>query len=234
MGKPWSSQCDFGADGIVRMGEARIISQAFYAPLKQGTHFIIFKELFMKKETRLLVHMGMLTGLSLLLVYFIHFPVFPSASFLEYDMADVPILIGTFLYGPLCGLLLTGAVSVLQWLLISPQSGFIGCLMHFIATGSFVLAAGYIYKALHTRKGAFLGLFAGALSMVLMMIPLNLVFTVHFMGVPRQAVVNMLLPIIIPFNAIKAGANGIITLIMYKTMARVLRLEHFERTLVKE
>ncbi len=188
----------------------------------------------MKKETRWLVHMGMLTGLSLLLVYFIHFPIFPSASFLEYDMADVPILIGTFLYGPLSGLLLTGAVSVLQWLLISPQSGFIGCLMHFIATGSFVLTAGFIYRALRTRKGAIAGLIFGALSMVLMMIPLNLIFTVRFMGVPKQAVVNMLLPVIIPFNAIKAGANGALTLVLYKTMARILRLEHMEGALIKE
>ncbi|MFQ9412551.1 MAG: hypothetical protein ACLR1T_18100 [Evtepia gabavorous] len=39
----------------------------------------------------------------LLLVYVIHFPIFPAASFLEYDPADIPILIGTFAYGPLAG-----------------------------------------------------------------------------------------------------------------------------------
>ena len=61
-----------------------------------------------------LAKLGMLTGLSILLVYAIHFPIFPSASFLEYDMADVPILIGTFLYGPWWGLALTAVVS-LRW-----------------------------------------------------------------------------------------------------------------------
>ena len=65
-----------------------------------------------------MVKLGLLTALSILLVYLIHFPIFPSASYLEYDMADVPILIGTFLFGPLWGLLLTFAVSLLQWVLV--------------------------------------------------------------------------------------------------------------------
>ena len=183
----------------------------------------------MKREnTNRLVHLGMLAGLSLLLVYLIHFPIFPGATFLEYDMADVPILIGTFLYGPLWGLALTAVVSVLQWLLISPASGWIGALMHFCATGTFVLVAGLIYSRLHSRKGAVVGLVFGALGMILMMIPLNLIFTVHFMGVPREVVVDMLAPIIIPFNAIKTVTNGILTFLLYKSVARVLRIERAE------
>lgn len=183
----------------------------------------------MKQEnTNRLVHLGMLAGLSLLLVYIIHFPIFPGATFLEYDMADVPILIGTFLYGPLWGLVLTAVVSVLQWLLISPASGWIGALMHFCATGTFVLVAGLIYSRWRSRKGAVIGLLLGALGMILMMIPLNLIFTVHFMGVPREAVVGMLAPIIIPFNSIKTVANGTLTFLLYKSVARVLRIERVE------
>ena len=73
----------------------------------------------MKQRTYIdrMVKLGMLTALSIILVYAIHFPIFPAASYLEYDMADVPILIGTFLYGPWWGLALTAVVSVLQWLL---------------------------------------------------------------------------------------------------------------------
>ena len=183
----------------------------------------------MKREnTNRLVHLGMLAGLSLLLVYLIHFPIFPGAAFLEYDMADVPILIGTFLYGPLWGLALTAVVSVLQWLLVSPASGWIGALMHFCATGTFVLVAGLIYSRWRCRKGAVTSLLLGALGMILMMIPLNLIFTVHFMGVPRQVVVDMLVPIIIPFNAIKTVLNGALTFLLYKSVARVLRIERVE------
>ena len=180
----------------------------------------------MKREnTGRLVRLGMLAALSLLLVYFIRFPIFPSAAFLEYDMADVPILIGTFLYGPLWGLVLAAVVSSLQWLLVSQSSGFIGALMHFFATGSYVLAAGLIYRHWRCRAGAVGGLLAGSLAMIGMMIPLNLIFTVGFMGVPRQVVVDMLVPVIIPFNAIKTVANGLLTFLLYKSVARVLRLE---------
>ena len=50
----------------------------------------------MNEKVRKLVTMAMLAALSIVLVYVIHFPIFPAASFLEYDPADIPILIGTF------------------------------------------------------------------------------------------------------------------------------------------
>ena len=39
------------------------------------------------------------------------------------------------------------------------------------------------------------------------------------MGTPRDAVLKMLVPIIIPFNAIKAGVNSFITFLIYKKIA---------------
>src|SRR5690554_4862500 len=119
-------------------------------------------------------------------------------------MADVPILIGTFLFGPVSGLLLTVAVSILQGLTVSAQSGWIGIIMHIVATGTFVIVAGVIYRLEHTRKGAVLALICGSIAMTLMMIPLNLIFTVYFMGVERAVVVAMLPKVIVPFNLIKA------------------------------
>ena len=62
----------------------------------------------MKSEKiRKLVTMAMLAALSIVLVYVVHFPIFPAAPFLEYDPADIPILIGTFAYGPVAGIILT-------------------------------------------------------------------------------------------------------------------------------
>ncbi|HHT37196.1 MAG: ECF transporter S component [Candidatus Wallacebacter cryptica] len=171
-----------------------------------------------------LVQMAVLTAISIVLVYLVRFPIFASAPFLEYDMADVPILIGTFLFGPISGLLLTAAVSILQGLTVSAQSGWIGIIMHIIATGTFVVVAGAIYRFNHTRIGAIIALVCGSIAMTLMMIPLNLIFTVHFMGVDRAVVVDMLIPVIIPFNLIKACANSIVTFLVYKHAGRVLRL----------
>ncbi len=153
-----------------------------------------------ERTAKELIQLAILTAISIVLVYLVRFPIFPSAPFLEYDMADVPILIGTFLFGPVSGLLLTVAVSILQGLTVSAQSGWIGIIMHIVATGTFVIVAGVIYRLEHTRKGAVLALICGSIAMTLMMIPLNLIFTVYFMGVERAVVVAMLPKVIVPFN----------------------------------
>ena len=50
----------------------------------------------MQTKVRKLATMAMLVAISIVLVYLIHFPIFPGAAFLEYDPADIPILIGAF------------------------------------------------------------------------------------------------------------------------------------------
>lgn len=175
-----------------------------------------------------IVKLGLLAALSVLLVLIVHFPLFPSAApFLEYDMGDVPILIGTFLFGPWWGLLLTAVVCLIQGMTVSASSGFIGILMHLIATGGFVIVAGSIYRVprFHSFRGAVLSLILGGLTMVVLMIPLNLVFTGYFMGTPIDIIKAMLVPVIIPFNLIKAGINGVITILLYKAVGHVLKLE---------
>ncbi len=169
-----------------------------------------------------LVKLGLLAALSMLMML-IRFPLF--LPFLEYDMADVPIIIGTFLYGPWWGLLLTAAVSVLQGLTISAGSGLIGILMHFFASGEFMVVAGSIYRRVHTFKGALLSLVCGSLTMILLMVPLNLVFTGYFMGTPIDVVKGLMWPAIIPFNVVKACINSVLTLLLYKSVGRVLKLE---------
>jgi len=57
------------------------------------------------------------------------------------------------------------------------------------------------------------------------MIPMNLIFTVHFFGYPYEAVVALLPTAIIPFNAIKTVANSIITFLLYKRVAKLLKME---------
>jgi len=162
--------------------------------------------------------MRIMAGLSVALVFFIDFPIFPQASFLEYDPADIPILIVTFAYGPLAGLIVTAVTSIVQGLTISAQSGVYGILMHILSTGSYVLTAGIIYRLKYNRSGAGIGLFCGVLASAAVMAAANLVITPLFMGVPVEAVKSMLLPIIIPFNLIKAGTNGVVTFLLYNLL----------------
>ena len=168
-------------------------------------------------KVKWLVEMALLCAMSLVLMYVVRFSIFPAAPYLEYDMADVPILIGTFLFGPVSGL------SLLQWITVSIASGWVGAVMHFFATGAFVLIAGLIYKKMHSLKGALIGLVCGSLVMIALMIPLNLIFTVHYNGVPAQVVQGMIWPILVPFNAIKAGINSVVTFLAYKPISRLFK-----------
>lgn len=175
-----------------------------------------------RKGAMKFVYLAMFAALSVVLVYFVHFPILPAAPFLEYDPADVPILIATFAFGPLWGVLLTLVVAVIQGVTVSASGGFWGILMHFLATGTMALVAGAIYRKLHSRKGAVIALCAGALSMTLIMIPLNLIIDPLYMGVSTKVVAGLLLPAIIPFNAIKSVLNCLLTFLVYKHVSRLI------------
>lgn len=176
-----------------------------------------------KVSTRQLVSMAMLGAISIVLVSVVHFPLIPAAPFLEYDPADIPILIGTFAYGPFAGLLMTIVVSVIQGVTVSAQSGPIGVIMHIFATGSCVLVAGSIYSRNKTKKIAVIALFFGALVQALAMVLMNMVFTPLFMGAPLETVLAMMLPAIVPFNLLKAGINCVITFLLYKSISHLLK-----------
>ena len=178
------------------------------------------------QTTRKLTTIAMLAAVSIVLVALIRIP-FPPAPFLEYDPADIPIFICTFLYGPVAGLGLTLVVSVIQGTTVSAGSGIIGIVMHFLATGAF--AVGYLYRLRHNRVGAVVALGAGVAAMTVVMVFCNLIFTPIFMGTPIEAVIPMLLPVIIPFNLLKAGVNGIVTYFVYKPIARLVKHEHSEQ-----
>ena len=80
-------------------------------------------------NTRKLTTLAMLAALAIVLVALIHFPLVPAAPFLEYDPADIPIFIGTFLFGPAAGLALTAVVCVIQGVTVSAASGPIGIII---------------------------------------------------------------------------------------------------------
>ncbi len=178
-----------------------------------------------KTNVRKMVFMAMLAALSVVLVWLVHFPIFPAAPFLEYDPADIPILIATFAYGPVAGLLITLVASIIQGLTVSASGGIYGVLMHIIATGTYVLVAGFIYKYKKSRIGAVVALLLGTLAMGVVMSGANLLITPLFMGVPTEAVASMLLPVILPFNLIKAGVNGILVFVLYKRVGMLIKSE---------
>ena len=174
-----------------------------------------------QSKTTKLAKMAMLVAISIVLVAIIRFPIFPAVAFLEYDPADIPILIGTFAFGPLAGILLTVVTSVLQGLTVSSASGAYGIIMHIIATCTLVIVAGLIYNKEKTKKHAVIGLVCGTLAMAVVMAGANMVITPLFMGVPASAVWS-LMPFIVGFNLIKAGINSLVTFLLYKRISPFL------------
>jgi len=177
----------------------------------------------MNNSIKRMVTMAILTALSLVLMALIKFPILPAAPYLIYEPADVPILIGTFMFGPFAGVLMSIVVSAIQATLFSGD-GWVGFVMHVIATGVFATTAGLIYKKFHSRKGAIIALALGTLAMAAVMVPVNLIVQPNFYGVSYDVVVKLIVPVIIPFNLIKAGINSIITMIVYKTVSKVVKM----------
>lgn len=174
-----------------------------------------------------LVIMAILTALAVVLITFVHFPLFPAAPFLQYDPADVPILIGAFAFGPVAGVVITVLASLIQAFLISGDGPY-GFLMHVIATGVLALISSVIYRRKHTRSGAVLGLICGTVAMGLVMMVANHFITPYYMSTAetfaamQQTTDALLLPVILPFNLLKAGINSAVTFLVYKAVSRYI------------
>ncbi len=173
-----------------------------------------------KNKTFELTRIAVLTAISCVLMILIRIP-FPPAPFLVYDPADIPIYITAFAYGPAAGMLITVVVSFIQAFPFG-GSGLYGFIMHVFATGLFVIVAGLMYKHKKTKKEAIISIIVGVIVMTVAMCVANYFITPLFMGTPKEAVVAMLVPVIIPFNLLKGGINGFITFIVYKRLSPIL------------
>lgn len=179
-----------------------------------------------KISTYTLTVLGVLGAISIVLVTLIHFPIMPSAPFLEYDPGDIPILIATFALGPVPALLLTIVVSLVQGLTVSAGSGILGIVMHIFSTGFCSFMAGTIYHRNKTLKNAILGLIVGIFFQVTAMVIMNLIFMPMYMGVDIEVVKGMIVPVIIPFNLIKISINCGFTFALYKTVSKIIKANY--------
>ncbi|MDD5923069.1 MAG: ECF transporter S component [Eubacteriales bacterium] len=161
----------------------------------------------------------------LVLIITIPFPLFPA---FRYDLADVPIMITTFAFGPVYGVAVTVIVSLIQAFILG-QDGLMGFCMHVFATGAFVISSGLVYRHRKTKKNAVIALVIGTIVMTLMMCVLNLVLDPIFYGMPRKAV-QALIPAILLFNFSKAGINSLITFLIYKRVSNLIHRAELKPT----
>lgn len=177
----------------------------------------------MKKESvRFITYGAVLIAVSYALTLLPGISIFPSAPFLSYDPKDIVIALGGLMFGPVMSVMVSVVVSLIEMFTIS-ATGFIGCIMNILSTCAFACTAAIVYKKRRSLSGAVVGLLCGVAAMAVVMVLWNWLITPLYMGVPREVIVTMLLPVFLPFNLLKGGINATFTFLLYKPVVGALR-----------
>lgn len=170
-----------------------------------------------------MVATSMMCALAVVMMYFIHFSLLPNAKFLEYDMGDIPVIMTTLFIGTPSGFIVLFFVSLVQSLTVSASSSWQGFIMHMLSTGTYIIIISLFTKKGDSIKRMVTGLAVATLALTLIMIPLNLIFTPLYLNVSVEAVLELILPAIVPFNLIKGIINSLLTVLLYNTLKGVLK-----------
>lgn len=171
-----------------------------------------------KWDTRQLVTMALMCAIGVLLS-FVEFPLLPGVAWLKYDASAMPAMVCGFAFGPAAGLAVGIVGAIIHGILMADFSG---AVMNILVVAGFILPAALVYRRSRTFKSGVVGLVLSAIAATVMAILGNLVITPMWLGVPLDAVVAMILPILTPFNLIKAGINAVLTLIVYKSISNLI------------
>lgn len=169
-------------------------------------------------STRQLVIMALMCAIGTLLS-FIEFPLLPGVTWLKFDASNMPAMVAGFAYGPAGGVAVGIVTAIIHGLLMAD---FTGALMNILVVTCFVLPAALIYKKKRTYKFAIIGLVFSIIAGVIGSIIGNLLLTPSWLGVPFDAVVALIIPVLIPFNLLKGLLNSVITLIVYKSISNII------------
>lgn len=168
-------------------------------------------------KTQQLVVLGMLSAVAYLLMAMVKFPILPGAPFLKYDPSDAAALVAGILYGPAAGITVVAVKDVFFF----ARNPF-GIAADFIAAATFVGVTAWAYLR-GSGKAVSRLLWAAAFGIaarVLVMIPANVVILQLQFGMPPERVARMLLPAIIPFNALKGLMNALLALVVASPLVR--------------
>lgn len=169
-------------------------------------------------DTRQLVTMSLLCAIGVLLS-FIEFPLLPAAPFLKFDASIIPAMVCGFAYGPAAGLACGIVGAIIHGIIMAD---YWGAIMNVLVIIGYVLPAALIYRKMRTMKGAVLGLAAAVACSIVMAIVGNLAITPIYLNTPVEVVVGMIVPVLVPFNIVKALINSVLTLIVYKSISNLI------------
>ncbi|MBU9787983.1 ECF transporter S component [Lentilactobacillus sp. IMAU92037] len=166
--------------------------------------------------TTRLVEMSVLAGCSYVLM-FISFPIIPIVPYMKIDFSDMPILIGTVLFGPVGGMTIAGLKSILYWVTTGASvPGLIGVGSSFISSLVLIWAFYLANRVLSGMKGFKKALFVittMAVSLAIIMSALNwsavIPLYMSVIGLKLSLpLTTIIMAGVVPFNLIKGIVVG--------------------------
>lgn len=134
-------------------------------------------------------------------------------GFLSFEAKDAVTTVCAYAFGPLSGIIVALLSAVLESMSAS-ATGIYGFVMNFVGSATYVGVASIIYKMKKNISFAVLGTILATVLMTSVMIGMNLILTPFYMGVETKAVIDLVIPLLLPFNIVKGIFNSCIVLII--------------------
>lgn len=150
-------------------------------------------------------------------VSFIEFPLIPGVPWLKYDPSGIVCLVAGFAYGPAAAVLVS-VLGFVPHVFADPW----GSLMAIAVALAMSVPAALVYRRLRTRRGALIGIIAGAVVALAVAIIGNLLVTPIYADMTVEQVAAMIVPALLPFNLAKLAVHGVVTFLIYKLISNLL------------
>ena len=209
----------------------------------------IFAETLMNKKkqikrdvsnARYIAICGLMSALATILM-FIEIPLFFAPEFYKLDFSEIPVMIGTYMLGPVAGVIIELVKILLKLVFKGTTTAFVGDLANFLVGCSMILPASIIYYHKKTKKTALIGMIVGTLIMSIFGSAFNAIYLLpkfsQLYGLPLDVIVQMgtavnpkinsvttlALFAVAPFNLLKGTLVTIITLLLYKRISPLIK-----------
>mgnify|MGYP002339846698 FL=1 len=195
-------------------------------------------------STRMMTVTGMFSAIAAVL-YLFDFPLPFAPGFYKVDFSELPVMVGSFAFGPVAGVLIEFCKILLKLLFKGSDTAFVGDMANFIIGCSLLLPASAIYEFHKTKKGAVWGCIAGTLVMTVFGSIFNAWYLIPkfvvLYGLPSVDVIidmgkavnpaitdlpTLVLMAVAPLNLLKAGVISIITMLIYKPLSPIIKQGH--------
>lgn len=186
---------------------------------------------------------GIFSAVSAILMIFGEIPLLFAPSFYKLDFSELPILIGTYAFGPAAGVMMEFIKIVLKLLFKGTSTAFVGELANFAVGCSFIITASVIYSFKKNKKGAIFASVGGTLALTVFGTAFNAIYLLpafsKLYGMPLEVILDMgvkvnplvkpgdiisfVVACVAPLNLIKGIANSVVTLLVYKPLSPIIK-----------